>query len=129
MTIYRTAVEVRPAVHAGGTQKATGFNELPPDLSRRLDRVNQSKPISPSTRPPSNLSTRRRAKATSSAGVFAGRILAVLWVAVAVTSIVALKVFGDNGNVPAALVAGAIASFSAVLGAIIGFMKAYQSSS
>jgi hypothetical protein len=52
----------------------------------------------------------------------------VLVVALAVTSIVGLSIFGDHGNAPAAIVAGAIGMFSAVLGLIFGFMKAHHSS-
>ena len=128
MTIYRTHIDDRPAVHAGGTQKATDFSELRPDLPHRLDRSNRSVPTSPSTRPTSDLSIREREKATSAAAVVAARILGVLLVALAVTSIVALKVFGDAGNASAALVAGAFGMSSAALGMIFGFMKAYQSS-
>jgi hypothetical protein len=60
--------------------------------------------------------------------VVAAHIFAVLLVALAVTSIVGLKVFGDAGNASAALVVGAIGMFSAVLGLIFGFMKAHHSS-
>ena len=128
MTIYRTPIDDRPAVHAGGNQKATDFNELRADPSRRLDHSNRSVPTSPSTRPQSDLFTRKREKTTSAAEVVAGHILAVLLVALAVTSIVALKVFGDDGNASAALVASALGMSSAALGLIFGFMKAYQSS-
>ena len=128
MTIYRTPIDERPAVHAGGNQKATDLSELRADLSRRLDRSNRSVPTYPSTRPQSDLSTREREKATSATEVVAARILAVLLVALAVTSIVGLKVFSDDGNASAALVAGAFGMSSAALGLIFGFMKAYQSS-
>ena len=128
MTIYRTPTNGRPAVRAGGNQKATGFSELRADLPRRLDRSNRSVPTSPSTRPQSDLSTREREKATSAAEVVAARILAVLLVALAVTSIVGLKVFGDADNASAALVAGALGMSSAASGLLFGFMKAYQSS-
>ena len=128
MNIYRTPVDVRPAVHASGNQRATDFSELRADLSRRVDRPNRSVFTSPSTRPQSDLSTQEREKAMSVAEVVAARILAVLLVALAVTSIVALKVFGDHGNASAALVAGAFGMSSATLGLIFGFMKAYQSS-
>ena len=128
MTIYRPPIDDRPAVRAGGNQEATDFSELRADLSRRLDHSNRSVPTSPSTRPQSDLSTREREKATSAAEVVAARILALLLVALAVTSIVALKVVGDDGNASAALVAGAFGMSSAALGMIFGFMKAYQSS-
>jgi hypothetical protein len=128
MTIYRTPIDDRPAVHARGNQKATDFSELRADLPHRLDRSNRSVRTSPSTRPTSALSIREREKATSAAAVVAARILGVLLVALAVTSIVALKVFGDAGNASAALVAGAFGMSSAALGMIFGFMKAYQSS-
>ena len=128
MTIYRTPIDGGPAVHAGGNQRATDFSELRADLSRRVDRSNRSVFTSPSTRPRSDLSTRGGERATSAAEVVGARILAVLLVALAVTSIVCLKVFGDDGNASAALVAGAFGMSSAALGLLFGFMKAYQSS-
>jgi hypothetical protein len=137
MTIHRIPIYDRPAVHAGGNQKAEDLSELGKatdlsepraDLPRRLDHSNRSEPTSPSTRPQSELSTLEHEKATSAAELVAARILAVLLVALAVTSIVALKVFSDDGNASAALVAGALGMSSAALGMIFGFMKAYQSS-
>jgi hypothetical protein len=127
MTIYRTPIDDRPAVHAGGNEKVTDFSGQRADLPHRLDHSNRSVPTSPSTRTQSDL-TREREKATSAAEVVAARILAVLLVALAVTSIVALKVFSDDGNASAALVAGASGMSSAALGMIFGFIKAYQSS-
>ena len=128
MTIYRTPIDDRPAAHAGGSQKATDFSALRADLSRRLDRSNRSVPTSPSTSPASDLSTRERDKARSATEVIAAPHLAVLVVALAVTSIVGLTIFGDHGNAPAAVAAGAIGMFSAVLGLLFGFMKAHHSS-
>jgi hypothetical protein len=128
MTIYRTPIDGRPAVHAGGNQKATDFSTLRADLTRRLDHSNRSVPTSPSTRSQSDLSTREREKARSATEVVAAPLLAVLVVALAVTSIVGLTIFGDHGNAPAAVAAGAIGMFSAVLGLIFGFMKAHHSS-
>ena len=128
MTIYRTPIDGRPAVHVGGNQKATDFSELRADLPRRLDRSNRSVPTSPSTSPASDLSTRERDKARSATEVIAAPHLAVLVVALAVTSIVGLKVFGDAGDASAALVAGALGMSSAASGLLFGFMKAYQSS-
>jgi hypothetical protein len=97
-------------------------------LLHRLDRYPRSVPTSPSIRPASDLSTRGRTTARSATEVVAARILAVLLVALAVTAIVGLKVFGDHDNASAALVAGALGMSSAVLGLLFGFMKAYQSS-
>ena len=128
MTIYRTPIDDRPAVHAGGNQKATDFSELPSDLARRLGRSNRSVPTSPSTRPAFDRSTREREKSRSATEVFAAPLLAVLVVALAVASIVGLTIFGDHGNAPAAVAAGAIGMFSAVLGLLFGFMKAHHSS-
>jgi hypothetical protein len=128
MTIYRTPIDSRPAVHAGGSQKATDFNELRSDPARRLDRSNRSIPTSPSTRPESDLSTREREKARSATEVVAAPLLAVLVVALAVASIVGLTIFGGQSNAVAVIVAGAIGMSSAVLGLLFGFMKAYQSS-
>jgi hypothetical protein len=128
MTIYRTTIDDRPAVHAGGNEKVTDFSGQRADLPHRLDHSNRSVPTSPSTRTQSGLSTLEREKATSAADVIAARLFAVLFVALAVTSIIALKVFSDDGNASAALVAGAFGMSSAALGMIFGFMKAYQSS-
>jgi hypothetical protein len=128
MTIYRTPIDDRPAAHAGGSQKATDFSALRADLSRRLDRSNRSVPTSQSTRPAFDLSTQEREKSRSATKVVAAPLLAVLVVALAVASIVGLTIFGDHGNAPAAVAAGAIGMFSAVLGLIFGFMKAHHSS-
>ena len=128
MTIYRTPIDDRPAVHAGGNQKATDFSALRADLWRRVDRSNRSVPTSLSTRPASDLSTRESKKSRSATEVLAAPLRAVLVVALAVTSIVGLTIFGDHGNAPAAVAAGAIGMFSAVLGLTFGFMKARHSS-
>jgi hypothetical protein len=128
MTIYRTPIDGRPAVQAGGNQKATDFSELWLDVSRRLDSSNRPVPTTQSTSPASDLSTRERDKARSATEVVAAPLLAVLVVALAVTSIVGLTIFGDHGNAPTAMVAGAIGMSSAALGLLFGFMKAYQSS-
>jgi hypothetical protein len=129
MSIYLDhPVDGRPAVHAGGNQRARDISKLRSDVSRRLDRSNRSVATSQSTRPPSDLFTRERERARSATEVVAAPLLAVLVVALAVTSIVGLTIFGDHGNAPAAVVAGAIGMSSAVLGLLFGFMKAYQSS-
>ena len=97
-------------------------------LLHRLDRYPRSLPSPQSIRQASDVPTRKRKTARSAPKVVAARLLAVLVVVLAVTSIVGLTGFGDNGNVPAAVVAGVVGMFSAVFGLLFGFVKAYQSS-
>ena len=96
-------------------------------LLHRPDRFPRSVPISQSIRQTS-LSTRERKTVRLAPKVVAARLLAVLVVALTVTSIVGMTVFGDQGNTPASVVAGAFGMSSAALGLLFGFMKAYQSS-
>jgi hypothetical protein len=97
-------------------------------LLHRLDRYPRSVSTSQSTRAASDLSTRGRKTARSAPEVVAASLLAVLMVALAVTSIVGLTIFDDHGNAAASVVPGVIGMSSAVLGLLFGFMKAYQSS-
>ena len=81
--------------------------DLHADVSRRLHR------------------TRVRENSGRSAADVVARLLAVLVVAMVLTSIVGLTVVGDR-NTTAAVVAGVIGMSSAVLGLLFGYLKAYQ---
>jgi hypothetical protein len=95
-------------------------------LLHRLDRYPRSAPTFQSIRPASDLPTRERKTARSAPKVVAARLLAVLVVALVVTSIVGLTAFGDHAS--ASVLAGVAGMFSAVFGLLFGFVKAYQSS-
>jgi hypothetical protein len=97
-------------------------------LLHRLDRYPRSAPTFESIRPASDRSTRERKTAKPAPKVAAARLLAVLVVALTLTSIVGLTVFGDHGNAPASVLAGVVGMFTAVFGLLYGFLKAYQSS-
>ena len=97
-------------------------------LLHRLDRYPRSASTSQSIRPASGLSTRERKTARSAPEVVAARLRAVLVVASVVASIAVLTSFGDQGSASASVLAGVVGMFSAVLGLVFGFGKAYQSS-
>jgi len=66
-------------------------------------------------------------KPPSTAGVVVTRLLAVLVVAMVVTSILGFTVFDRQvGNSTTAVASLAISSSAAVLGLVLGFVKAYQ---
>jgi hypothetical protein len=66
-------------------------------------------------------------KLPSTAGVVLTRLLAVLVVAMVVTSILGFTVFDRQvGNSTTAVASLAISSSAAVLGLVLGFVKAYQ---
>jgi len=70
-----------------------------------------------------------REKPRSTAGVVTTRLLAVLVVAMVITSIVGFMIFDRQGGNSAAAVASlAIGGASAVLGLLLGFLKAYLAS-
>ena len=70
-----------------------------------------------------------RAKSRSTAGVVIARLLAVLVVAMVLTAIVGFVVFdGQTGNSATAVATLVIGCFAAVLGLILGFLKAYLTS-
>ena len=70
-----------------------------------------------------------REKPRSTAGVVTTRLLAVLVVAMVITSIVGFMIFDRQGGNSAAAVASlAIGCASAVLGLLLGFLKAYLAS-
>lgn len=91
-------------------------------LLHRLDRYPRNARTFQLARRVSDPPTRERKKTRSAPGVILSRLLAVLVVAMVVTSIAGLTVFGDHSNVGA----GVIGMFAAVLGLIYGFLTAYQ---
>jgi hypothetical protein len=107
--------------------RSTDFGELQTDISRRLDHSSQPIPTSASTRPSPDESTKEREKARSTAGVIAARLLAVLVVAMVITSILGFTAFDRQaGNSTTAIASLAIGGAAAVLGLSFGFLKAYQ---
>lgn len=113
----------------GRDGRPTDIAELQTDISRRLDHFSQHIPTSASTRRSPDDSTQRREEARSAAGVIAARLLAVLVVAMAITSIFGFTAFDrQGGNSAAAIASLAIGAASAVLGLSFGFLKAYQAS-
>lgn len=74
-------------------------------------------------------SSRGREEAGSPAGVVVSRLLAVLVVAIVVTSILGFILFDrQGGNSATALASLAIGGSAAVLGLILGFREAHQAS-
>ena len=70
-----------------------------------------------------------REKPRSTAGVVTTRLLAVLVVVMVITSIVGFMIFDrEGGNSAAAVASLAIGGASAVLGLLLGFLKAYLAS-
>jgi hypothetical protein len=111
----------------GRDGRPTDIAELRTDISPRLDHSSQHIPISASTRPSLDDFTQRREEARSAAGVVAARLLAVLVVAMVITSILGFTAFDrQEGNSAAAIASLAIGAASAVLGLSFGFLKAYQ---
>jgi hypothetical protein len=103
------------------------FGESRTDISPRLDHSSQHLRTSVSTRSSPDDSTKEREKAQSTAGVIAARLLAVLVVAMVITSIVGLTAFDrQGGNSATAIASLAIGSVAALLGFSWGFLKAYQ---
>jgi hypothetical protein len=109
--------------------RPTNFGESQTDISGRLDHSRQSMPTSASTPPSSDDSTRGREKARSTAGVIITHLLAVLVVAMVVTSILGFTLFDrQGGNSATALVSLAIGGAAAALGLTLGFREAHQAS-
>jgi hypothetical protein len=112
---------------SGRDSPQTDFGESPTDIA--LDHTSQHMPTSASTRPSFDDSTGRREKAGSAAGLVVTRLLAVLVVAMAVTSILGFTLFDrQGGNSATALASLAIGGSAAVLGLMLGFREAYQAS-
>ena len=107
----------------------TYFGESRTGLLDRLDQSSHHLPTSASTRPSLHESTRGRKKVGSTAAVIITRLLAVLVVAMVVTSILGFTLFGgQEGTSATALVSLAIGGAAAVLGLIFGFREAHQAS-
>jgi hypothetical protein len=112
---------------SGRDSPRTDFGESPTDIA--LDHTSQHMPTSASTRPSFGDSAGRWEKAGSAAGLVVTRLLAVLVVAMAVTSILGFTLFDrQGGNSATALASLAIGGSAAVLGLMLGFREAYQAS-
>jgi hypothetical protein len=91
------------------------------------DDSDQHVPTSATIRRSVSSSTSGHEKARPTAGVIIARLLAVLVVVMVVTSIVGFVVFDrQGGNSAVATTCLVIGAFSAVLGLLFGFLKAYQ---
>ena len=113
-----------PTHLTGRDRPPTDFGESAMDIA--LDPASQHIPTFTST-PPSH-STRVREKA-GSAGVVVTRLLAVLVVAMVVTSLLGFTLLDrEGGNSATAIGSLAIGGSAAVLGLIFGFRKAHQAS-
>ena len=78
---------------------------------------------------PTSRMTRLSPTKRPTAGVVTARLLAVLVVAMVITSIVGFIAFDrQGGNSAMAVVSLAIGGASAILGLLLGFLKAYLSS-
>lgn len=107
--------------------RPTEFDQWQRVVSDRLDHSSHQLPTSASAEPSLDESTRGREKAQSTAGVIITRLLAVLTVAMVVTSILGLTLFDrQGGNSATALMSLAIGGVAAVLGLITGFREAHQ---
>jgi hypothetical protein len=124
MSTYQTHVDGGPTVRAQRNLRATDFGQLRSARPGRLDRSIQHVPAP--SRPSSDPSTNGRKIAQSAAEVVGIRLLAVLTVALFVTSIIGLTVFSQGGNSTTAIVSGVIGISSALLGFIVGFHNAYR---
>jgi hypothetical protein len=109
--------------------RQTNFGESQTGISDRLDHSSHHLPTSASARPSIDESARGREKARSTAGVIITHLLAVLVVAMVVTSILGFTLFDrQGGNSATALVSLAIGGAAAVLGLIFGLREAHQAS-
>jgi hypothetical protein len=124
MITYRNLIDGGPPVHPRRNGKATRFDDLWSDRSRRPDHSGQY--VSAPAQPPSNPSTNGPKNAQSAAEVVGIRLLAVFTVALFVASIIGLTVFSQDGNSTTAIVSGVIGISSALLGFIVAFHNAYR---
>jgi hypothetical protein len=112
---------------SGRDSPPTDFGESPTDIA--LDHTSQHIPTSASAPPSFDNSTGGREKAGSAAAVVITRLLAVLVVAMFVTSILGFTLFDrQGGNSATALASLAIGGSAAVLGLILGLREAHQAS-
>jgi hypothetical protein len=124
MSTYQTHVDDRPTVHTQRNLRATDHGQLRSARPGRLDRSIQHVPAP--LQPSSDPSTNGRKTAQSAAEVVGIRLLAILTVALFVTSIIGLTVFSQDGNSTTAIASGVIGISSALLGFIVGFHNAYR---
>jgi hypothetical protein len=112
---------------SGRDSLRTDFGESPTDIA--LDHTSPHIPTFASTGPSFDDSTGGREKARSAAGVIVTRLLAVLVVAMVLTSILGFTLFDrQGGNSATALASLAIGGSAAALGLILGFREAHQAS-
>jgi len=123
MSTYQTQVDDRPTVQTQRNRSATDHGQLRSARPGRLDRSIQQVPApsQPSSDPSSDPKN-----AQSAAEVVGIRLLAVLTVALFVTSIIGLTIFSQGGYSTTAIVSGVIGMLSAILGFIVGFHNAYR---
>ena len=113
-----------PTHLTGRDSPPTDFGESATDIA--LDAATQHIPTSTSTPPPNSIELREKAR---SAGVVVTRLLAVLVVAMVVTSILGFTLLDrQGGNSATAIGSLAIGGSAAVLGLIFGFREAHQAS-
>jgi hypothetical protein len=107
--------------------RPTHIRESRTHLSDRLHHSSHHLPTSASSRLSLDQSTRGRKKVGSTAAVIITRLLAVLVVALVVTSVLGFTLFDrQEGTSATALVSLAIGGVAAVLGLIFGFREAHQ---
>jgi hypothetical protein len=120
MSTYQTHVDDRPTVHTQRSRRATDHGQLPSARPGRLDRSIQQVPARAQA-PSDPYKT-----AQPAAEVVGIRLLAVLTVAMFVTSIIGLTIFSKGGYSTTAIVSGVIGMLSAILAFIVGFHNAYR---
>jgi hypothetical protein len=109
--------------------RPTHFGESRTGLSDRLDQSSHQLLISAPSRQSQDESNRARMKVGSTAGVIITRLLAVLVVAMVVTSILGFTLFDrQEGTSATTLVSLAIGGAAAALGLIFGFREAHKAS-
>jgi hypothetical protein len=120
MSTYQTHVDDRPAVRTQRNRRATDHGQLRSARPGRLDRSIQQVPA------PAQAPSDPYKIAQPAAEVVGIRLLAVLTVAMFVTSIIGLTIFSKGGYSTTAIVSGVIGMLSAILGFIVGFHNAYR---
>ena len=124
MSTYPTHIDSGPTARALRSRRATDPAQL---WSARLDHLGAFIQHVPApAHAPSDPSTDGPKTAQLAAEVVGIRLLAVLTVAMFVTSIIGLTVFSQGGYSTTAVVSGVIGMLSAILGFIVGFHNAYR---
>jgi hypothetical protein len=124
MITYQNLNDDSSRLHTERNGKAIHFDNLRSDRSRLSDHARQY--VSTQGRPPSDPSANGHKNVQSAAEVVAVRLLAVLTVALFVTSIIGLAILSKDANSTTAIVSGAIGISSAQLGFLVGFHNAYR---